>query len=210
MPRWKPVAKWKNLDVFVIGGGTSLECFDWSLLEDECTVGCNDAYKLGAKICKICVFGDPKWFKFHQHELVKYEGLLFTNHGNFQRTRLDWLWTLPRKANGLATDALAWNTNTGAAAVNLALILGAKRVILLGFDMHLSNDKQNWHVNYVNAPDGKVYKKFIKGFERLSRDLNRVFPGREIINVNDDSRLNCFPKIECDKFWKERKEPCEI
>jgi len=205
MPYWKPTAKWEGLDVFVIGGGVSLETFDWSLLENECTVGCNDAYKLGAKVCKICIFGDPKWFRTHQRGLVEYEGLLFTNHGEFQRTRLDWLWTLPRKPHGLWTNALAWNTNTGAAAINLALILGAKRVILLGFDMHLSNGRQNWHENLLNAPDKAVYKKFIEGFERLAKDLDRVFPGREIINVTDDSSLDYFPKIACDKFWNERK-----
>ncbi len=205
MPRWRPTAKWEGLDVFVIGGGTSLERFDWSLLKDECTVGCNDAYLLGVETCKICVFGDPKWFKLHQHRLVKYDGLLFTNHGEFQRTKLDWLWTLPRKVNGLATDALAWNTSTGAVAVNLALILGAKRTILLGFDMCLSNGRQNWHENLLNQPDAKVYKKFVEGFGKLAKDLGRVFPGREIINVTDDSRLDCFPKVGCDTFWNERK-----
>lgn len=205
MPRWIPDTKWKGLDVFVIGGGVSLERFDWNLLKNECTVGCNDAYLLGAEICKICIFGDPKWFKRHQHLLVKYEGLLFTNHGEFQRTKLDWLWTLPRKAHGLGTDALAWNANTGASAVNLALILGAKRIFLLGFDMHLSNGHQNYHENLLNEPDKMVYRKFMEGFERLRKNLNRVFPGREIINVTDNSSMNCFPKIACERFWNERK-----
>lgn len=206
MPRWIPTARWEGRDVFVIGGGTSLEKFDWSLLREECTVGCNDAYLLGAETCKICFFGDPKWWKLHRHRIVKYEGLVFTSHSDFQRTKLDWVWTLPRKVNGLATDALGWNKNTGASAVNLALILGAKRVFLLGFDMFLSNDKANWHPNLVSKPDPTVYKTFIKGFQQVARDLNRVFPGREIINVTDNSGLDMFPKIGCDVFWKERKK----
>ena len=206
MPRWKPTNKWEGLDVFVIGGGTSLKTFDWNLLKNECTIGCNDAYLLGSEICKICVFGDPKWWKLHQHEIVKYDGLVFTTHGSFQRTKLDWVWTLHRKPSGLATDALAWNKNTGSQAINLALILGAKRVCLLGFDMFLSNDEANWHQNSINKPDPTVYKSFIKGLGNLAKNLDNVFPGREIVNVTDDSRLDMFPKIGCDIFWKGRKE----
>ena len=113
---------------------------------------------------------------------------------------------MPRKASGLAADALAWNANTGASAVNLALILGAKRVFLLGFDMHLSNERQNWHENLLNKPDKAVYQKFIEGFGRLSKSLNKVFPGREIVNVTDNSSMNCFPKVNCKQFWDERKK----
>jgi len=205
MPQWTPTKTWEGRDVFIIGGGLSLKTFDWDLLKDECTIGCNDAYLLGKEVCKICVFGDPKWYRKHKHELVKYEGIVFTNHGNFQRNRTDWIWALPRKARGLAKDALAWNKNTGSVAVNLALILGAKRVFLLGFDMCLLNKhEQNWHENLLNEPDKSVYPLFIRGFEILSKQMHKYFPNAEIINVTDSSALDMFPKVACDAFWKGR------
>jgi len=205
MPRWIPTTRWKERDVFVIGGGDSLKTFDWNLLKNECTVGCNLAFKLGADVCKVCVFGDPKFFKKYRDELQKYKGVLFTNATQLQRSKYEWLWTLPRKTRGLGIDALGWNTNTGAVAINLALILGAKRVFLLGFDMRLSkNGKPNWHDGGLDKASARVYEKFILGFERMAPHLERVFPGREIINVTDDSDLDCFPKVNREQFWKER------
>jgi len=207
MPHWIPEAKWEGEDVFIIGGGDSLreQDFDWSLLEDELTIGCNSAFTLGEKICKICIFGDPKWFRKYQRELQSYKGILFTNASQLRNTRLSWLWTMPRKGKGLSVLALGWNKNTGAAAVNLALILGAQRIFLLGFDMHLSKDgRSNWHNNLVNKPNKAVYEKFIEGFTRVSIDLKKLFPGREVINVTDNSDLDVFPKIGREQFWKER------
>lgn len=206
MPRWIPEEIWKNQDVFIIGGGHSLEHFDWKLLENENTIGCNDAFKHGKEICKVCIFGDIKWFASFERDLSRYKGTVFTNCLQLQKTKLPWLWTMPRKGSGLYEDALGWNGNTGAEAINLALLLGAKRVYLLGFDMHLSKDgKSNWHHNRLNKPDKDVYTKFLKGFKKLVIDLGKKFPGVQIINVTDDSDLNLFSKIGVDEFWKERK-----
>ena len=206
MPRWIPEKIWDRQDVFIIGGGNSLERFDWSLLKDESTIGCKDSFMHGHRICKICIFGDVKWFESFKQKLLHYKGTVFTNSLQLQKTRLSWLWTIPRKFLGLHKDALGWNTNTGAVAINLALLLGAKRIFLLGFDMHLSKDgRSNWHRNKLNKPDKTIYTKFLKGFVRLVADLKEKFPNVEIVNVTDDSALNLFPKIGIDKFWKGRK-----
>jgi len=213
MPKWIPEKVWDGQDVFVIGGGSSLELFDWELLKDENTIGCNDAFKHGEEICKICIFGDVKWFKTFERELSRYKGIVFTNSPSLQKTNLPWLWTMIRRGSGLYKDSLGWNGNTGATAVNLALLLGAKRIFLLGFDMHLSkNKKANWHENRLNKPNASIYDKFLRGFGKLAIDLKKKFPDVEIINITDDSSLNLFPKIGVDKFWKERKrnEICKI
>lgn len=205
MPAWIPEAKWEGDDAFIIGGGPSLRDFDWKLLKDELTIGCNNAYVLGADVCKICIFGDAKWFRKHRDKLAEYKGVLFTNSKQFSHTKIEWLWTMPRKAKGLGARALGWNSNTGAAAVNLALVLGAKRIFLLGFDMHLSEDgNPNWHDALMDKPNAAVYEKFVVEFTSVSIDCKKLFPGREIINVTDNSDLDVFPKVGCEEFWKER------
>lgn len=204
MPMWIPEKVWDGQDVFIIGGGTSLKTFDWSLLKKELTIGCNDAYKHGVEICKICIFGDASWFKIHKDKLAHYKGTVFTNYNALQKADISWLWSIPRKTYGLGINTLGWNGNTGAAAVNLAILLGAKNIFLLGFDMKLSKDgKANWHENKVNKPDAYVYNKFIQGFLQLKKDLV-LFPDVNVFNVTDDSDLNTFPKIGINKFWNER------
>jgi len=207
MPKWIPEKKWEGQEVFIIGGGSSLERFNWQVLKNENTIGCNDAFKHGSEICKICIFGDAKWFKTFEQELSRYKGIVFTNCQSLQKTKVPWLWTMTRKGSGLYKDALGWNGNTGAAAINLALLLGAKRIFLLGFDMHLSKDsKANWHPNHLNKANKDIYAKFLRGFTKLAADLKKKFPDVEIINVTDDSSLNLFPKVGVYKFWKERRK----
>ena len=208
MPRWIPVKSWDGEDAFIIGGGDSLKSFDWNLLKSENTIGCNDAFKHGVDVCKVCIFGDVKWFKAFELELHHYKGTVFTNATALYRTRLDWLWVMKRQPLGLYNDALGWNYNTGASAVNLALLLGAKRIFLLGFDMQLSKDgKINWHVNKLDKPKAvvKVFPDFLKGFKKLAIDLKTKFPGVEVINITDDSKLNEFPKVGVKEFWEKRK-----
>jgi len=205
MPRWIPEKKWNGQDVFIIGGGNSLERFDWKLLKNENTIGCNDAFRHGREICKICIFGDVNWFRTFERELALYKGVVFTNSQSLQKTKLPWLWTMLRKGTGLYEDALGWNGNTGAAAINLALLLGAKRIFLLGFDMHLSKKAMsNWHQNRLDKPNKNIYSKFLGGFKKLSVDLKKKFPSVEVINITDDSSLNLFPKIGVNEFWKGR------
>lgn len=207
MPHWTPTLDWEGCDVFIIGGGDSLRGFDWNLLKDENTIGCNSAFILGVEICKLCIFGDSKWFKKFEAELAQYQGVVFTNAPQMFDTKVPWVWVLPRAIRGLHRTALGWNENTGASAVNLALILGAQRVFLLGFDMHLSEDgRPNWHNRVMEKSVDGVYKKFLEGFKSVQKCLIKKFPGKEIINVTDNSDLNYFPKVSCKQFWNERKK----
>jgi len=206
MPLWKPVQTWLGQDVFIIGGGDSLRKFDFNILKDECVIGCNTAFTLGHEICDVCIFGDATWFAKWRHELVNYKGTLFTNANQLAKSNIPWLWHLSREMKGLHHNSLGWNKNTGASAINLALILGAKRIYLLGFDMKISKDNRpNWH-NRSERAKPEVYPKFLEMYPKVKADLDKKFPDREVINVNDDSMLDCFPTIGVKKFFMERKK----
>jgi len=75
--------------------------------------------------------------------------------------------------------------NSGFQAVNLAYIMGARTILLLGFDMfgtHYFGD----HPKCLNQHS--PYKQFIRSFETITRDV-------EIINCSRQTVLNCFPKM---------------
>jgi hypothetical protein len=212
MPRWKPEPVWEGRDVFIIGGGDSLRVnmienkFNWDLLHSECTIGCNDAYSLGVNVCKVCIFGDYKWFLKHERLLELYQGTVFTNCSQLQKSRISWVWLLERYHDGVHVDGLGWNDNTGASAVNLALLLGASRVFLLGFDMKLSKDGQNnWHPNNIDKPNKDSFPKFLEGFRKVQKSMNIKFPDVKVFNITDDSDLDLYPKLPVEDFWRERK-----
>ena len=207
MPRWNPEAIWKDEDVFIIGGGHSLRDFDWSLLKQELTVGCNTAFTLGADICKVCIFGDLKWYTTFKSDLSQFEGTVFTNVTQLQKPKNipSWLWVMDRKARGLHRDALGWNNNTGASAINLALLLGACRVFLLGFDMTESQEgKPNWHDKRIEPHTISYVDKFVPAFGHVAADLKSKFPGCSIHNISDNTALNTFPIIGTQEFWSQR------
>ncbi len=209
MPLWTPEPVWQDQDVFVIGGGPSLRGFDWSLLHAENTVGCNTAFTLGEQVCKVCVFGDFAWWQEFKLQLAQYKGTVFTNVPNLYDSKIPWLWFMRRVPRGLHTDALGWNGNTGAVAINLALLLGARRIYLLGYDMKRPGKNPNWHDKVLRPAANKphVYEAFAQEFLYVKRDWKNKFADREIVNITKDSGLSpsVFPWADPDVFWADRK-----
>jgi hypothetical protein len=214
MPPWAPEPVWEGAEAIVIGGGHSLRGFPWEKIQGESTIGCNAAYSLGKSTCSVVLFGDTGFFTAHQDRLRAYGGPVFTHARRLQGSDCSWLRTIPRKTEGLHTDALGWNGNTGAGAINLALIFGAKRIFLLGFDM-LPNfhGRQNWHDLYDKDRQRRSpklierthpYSRFVQGFDAVERDWKAKFADREIINVSDDTALQCFPVLPVVDFLKGR------
>lgn len=208
MAQWKiaPDPEWTGRDVFIIGGGSSLKTFDFNLLRNELTIGCNNAFELGKDICKICFFGDDGWFFTFGDRLKEY---VASGGSAFTSRRLGmnypWLRFVPRVHIGVSREALGWNHNSGSSAINLALILGAKRVFLLGFDMKLSpSGDANWHINTVSKPNPENYKTYRRKFVRIAKSIREVFPDREVINVSDSTSLAVFPIVGMKEFWNER------
>lgn len=207
MPEWNPNNnfEWRGGDIYIIGGGTSLKDFNWSLLKDKKTIGCNAAFLLGADICKICIFGDDKFYKTYQMELKRYKGIVVTNQTKLIPRAPNWLWYMARENTGLHFNALGWNANTGASAINLALLLQPKRIYLLGFDMKLSREgKNNWHNKGLDKPSTVICDRMKKNFKYVYKDWQSKFSQVEIFNITDDSDLDVFPKIGVKEFWNER------
>jgi uncharacterized Rossmann fold enzyme len=206
MPQWKPIPLWAGKDAYIIGGGPSLKTFDWKLLHDKLTIGINAAYILGSKICSIVIFGDMEFYSNHKKGLQQYGGPVFTNVDELYNCPDPWLYTMRRQPDGLSNNgSLGWNWNTGASAINLALLLGAKRVILLGYDMAPNGKKFNWH-EYSNPHNSdELYERFKEAFQDVVRDWKIKFADREIINVTDKSELQGFPKVGLREWFTREK-----
>ena len=192
---------WGGQTVCVLGGGPSVQAFDIDLLKPIKTIGCNDAYKFGPEVVDILLFGDEKWYRYHQRGLGLFTNLIVTNCEKLSGE--EHVLRLPRKSSGFHVDALGWNGNTGASAINLALLMGARTIVLVGFDMCLdSGGNSNWHPNPLDTVKPEHYKRYKLGITGCLPDWVAHWPGTEIINLNPDSKLNCFPKMTWQKFFK--------
>lgn len=83
--------------------------------------------------------------------------------------------------------------NSGAQAVGLALLFGAARVLLLGFDMKHNGDKIHWHGSHgkgLNNPRARSLMAWVIGFDILAREVR----GAEIINCSRETAITAFPR----------------
>lgn len=96
----------------------------------------------------------------------------------------------------------AFNYSTGAAAINLAFLLGASRVILLGYDFKVNEKgEHNWHPNPLDPAQPELYApegKFLKGFRRIRMEMGN-FPHFQVLNAGPDSALEEFPRIRLEE-----------
>ena len=95
-----------------------------------------------------------------------------------------------------------YGSNSGFQAVNLALHLGARHIVLAGFDM------SGTHFFGAHEQPLRVtgsYVSFIRAFNEAAKHLP---DGVRIINGNLISALHCFPKLELEHALSEIAGVC--
>lgn len=92
--------------------------------------------------------------------------------------------------------------NSGFQAVNLASQFGAKRIVLLGFDM-FGNNREHWYGRNnwpaANNPTTTNYQRWQNAFAGAYTDLSRR--GIEVINASRETALGCFKRMTIDKVF---------
>ena len=85
--------------------------------------------------------------------------------------------------------------NSGAQAINLAYLLGARRILLLGFDMRrAAGTPSHWfgeHPPALNRPN--TYERWVQGMWRMAYDLSEAKV--EVLNGCHDSALPHWPRL---------------
>ncbi len=219
---WIAPEMWRDETVFIIGGGPSLTGMDLSPIHKRPVIGVNNAYTLGPWI-DIIFFGDLKWWPKNKMEAMAHPaGIIITIHGGSEvaafRDRVKIMKKVGRNGIYPIRDGLAWNKNSGACAINLAIHFGAKKIVLLGFDMKMDtengfNHGHNWHKAHMafgKPPRSDIYEnRFLPPFRDIKRDLDyhNSKNGRqiEILNATLGSALDLFPKTTLNILAMEEK-----
>lgn len=201
-PNWntpkvfKPVPRvWAGETVYIIGGGPSLKDFNWNRLNDKKTIAINKAL-LSYPNADALYWTDGRFYNWHKKDIDSFKGLKYTIAPRRELT--EDIHLLKRGVKyGLETspNALAHGMNSGYAAINLALHLGSKKIVLLGYDMGNSGTVSHFHDGYpINATADTIYNKhFLPGFDILKEHIKGK--GIQIFNACPTSKLNVFKKI---------------
>jgi hypothetical protein len=223
---WIIPRMWDGADVWIIGGGPSLpKQFGipnkvvqsvisgsalpsvyspyMEALHNKHVIGINVAFLIGDWIDMV-FFGDGNFFLQNFEKLAAFPGLKVSCDS--KSVKYGWVKNMARDGNknlGLTTKPgyVSWNFNSGCAAINVAANAGAKRIILLGFDMKLDNSNlQYWHDLYGKGTEmterrlmGLPFERHLRGFPAIAADAKAR--GIEILNGSPDSAIEQFPKF---------------
>jgi hypothetical protein len=85
--------------------------------------------------------------------------------------------------------------NSGFQALNLAVQFGARRIILIGFDMSDAGGvhwygRNNWQM--ANNPNSSNFMRWTAAFDRAAPVLEQA--GVEVVNAAPHSALRCFKR----------------
>jgi hypothetical protein len=95
---------------------------------------------------------------------------------------------------GLGRDVVHLGGNSGYQAINLAFLWGARRIVLLGFDMQHTGGKGHWHGDHPGKKGVKPpVRNWVPRFTRLAEDL--AAEGVEVVNATRETALRCFPLV---------------
>lgn len=90
-------------------------------------------------------------------------------------------------------DTINGGGNSGFQAIHLAATFGAKRIVLLGYDMQRTEGKMHWHGrHWGRLPNGNGFPSWIRQMGPLAKDLRGR--GISVINCSRVTALRCFPR----------------
>ena len=137
---------------------------------------------------------DFKWWDLHYHDVRSaFRGASYTindleDKGRNPSKDYDLIRLKSRYGEGLSKEFIHYGVsgggNSGFQAINLAYQLGAKTILLLGFDMFGTHYFGN-HPKELGQ--SSPFAGFIKSFETITEV--------EIVNCSRMTALNCFPKM---------------
>lgn len=162
-----------------------------------------DAYRV-FKFADALYGCNPSWWRLHRNcdgcEAPKWS----THHEDMTNNKLALADELGiRLVEGRHGDEFSldpsyinYGSNSGFQAINLAILLGCKKIVLVGFDMRCKNGKGHF---FGNHPGGELrqntdeeYRNFVRHYERAAKALPASI---SIVNATPGSALTCFPML---------------
>ena len=154
----------------------------------------NTTYQM-APWADALIASDVRWWGWHKGA-KDFAGLKYATSRAVKWAGVQWIKNTGRDGLELQPNGIRHGLNSGYRAINLAVHFGAKRIILLGYDMKRGDGPdrlEHWHGDHPIA-SRSAYPIFCKHFLTLVEPLKAI--GVEVLNCTPGSALDCFPKAQ--------------
>jgi len=188
---WIIPQSWSGQAVVCVASGPSLTIKSVDYCQGKARViAINDNYLLApwADMLYAC---DHQWWLWH-NGAPEFPGIKVTQSID-AAVEFGLRWIPSKKGRGLSENPehIHQGRNSGYQAINIAHLMGASRILLLGYDMHTVEGRQpRWFGHHPNqqVPD---YTDYIQHFDTIAEQA-----AVEVINCTPGSALECFEKRE--------------
>jgi hypothetical protein len=183
---------WPDGTVVILASGPSLSQADIDACGDRAHVlAIKDSIRLApwAPVLYAC---DRRWWRAHP-ETASYTGLKFGLESVPGRPDVDVLRNTGETGLELDPTGLRTGRNSGYQAINLAVHLGARRILLLGFDMQPdAHGQHRWFGSHSYGGQAPPYILFRERMETIVEPLRER--GVTVINCTPGSALDAFER----------------
>lgn len=196
---WMVAPEWAGETAYLLAGGPSMRNVPVHRLRNRCVIAINDSFEL-APWADYLYFCDKRWWDTRRYKVRnQFAGRKLVTMTN----AIEGVFTLACTGlEGLETDpcAIRHGNNSGYQAINLAYHLGAKRIVLLGYDMCLGRNGET-HWNYGMRPEGArdngydnvLRYTMLPHFKTLAAPLEAA--GVKVFNACPGSALQVWPIV---------------
>jgi hypothetical protein len=199
MTFWTCPREWPLETAWIVCGGPSLRGFDFQSLRGRKVIAINSSI-MSVPFADFLFFGDRRWWVHNQHRLPAREGRIVSNSPTVNDQRILTMQKV-KPPPGIVDDRtvlpMSW-TSLGP-AMQLAVHLGASRLILLGADCNAAPDGKMHHHDEHPWPQHVKWQALqLEAIEATVRPLRKR--GVEVINTSLASSIPWWtkrPVAEC-------------
>lgn len=181
---------WVGETVVCLASGPSLTQADVDACHGLKVIAIKDCIRLAPRAAALYAC-DAKWWRAHP-ETASYAGPKYALEHEPSRPDV----TLLRNTGmvGLETaGGLRTGQNSGYQAINLAVLYGAARILLLGYDMQPDGGRHHWFGAHPYAASAPPYDYFLRFFDTIVEPLKAA--GVEVLNCTRRTALTVFPQV---------------
>jgi hypothetical protein len=219
---------WAGETVFCIASGPSLTKEQVEATKGRRLIVVNDNYLI-APWADLLYFADLKWHKWHSEGLAKSWPWVSFKPEEVKRNLAEFKGQKVSIENGKGNtveandvfiignhghdklsekpDGVSTGSNSGYQAINIAVLAGAKRIVLLGYDMRYENKRTHAHNGHPQKMPESTYLGFASKFKSMKPQLEKL--GVEVLNATPKSAIDAFPKVSLESILS-NQEPALV
>lgn len=203
---WTPQPLFQGETVFCLASGPSLTQEVCDKIKGRAAIVVNVSFRL-APWAPVWFFTDSHIYERYRDEVAAWPGEVMTMSRTAKREMPDKVKRVKGEGDPsfpplgfppLGAPVIRQGRSSGHTAVSLAIALGAKRVVLLGYDMRVVDGREHHHSEHKGPRDLDQYaREFVPAFAGWNAAALKA--GVRILNCTPGSAVTEFPFADLDE-----------